>query len=166
MTRPPSWHCVCYCVRVCDRERECVTCESCSTRDGFGKWHEWMRHEWRSQGVRETWHLIIQVWLCVSVCVYVCVCVFKLGLRAGGSGMPDVSWIQQKHTSTPTNPLANMFVHILIFSMIPKCRCMVRMMLTAALFGISIFCLWKHLETWASCSICTLYLVAVCSVYM
>lgn len=39
-------------------------------------------------------------------------------------------------TSTPTNPLANMFVHILIFCMSPKCCCMVCMTLTAAQFGI------------------------------
>lgn len=128
MTWPPSWHCEYVCVYACalKEENECITRKSWCTRDGFGRWHEWMRHEWRSQGVRETWHLIIQV--------LVCVCVVCCTRGWGGLGMPDVSWIEQKHKyCTATNPLPTIFVHILVF-MICKCLWTVCMMFTAAQF--------------------------------
>lgn len=63
------------------------------------------------------------------------------------------------------NPLANMFVHILIFFMIPKCCCMVCMMLTAAQFGI------KHLhflpmETFWNTSLCSVIMHGISCISM
>lgn len=137
MAWPPSWHCeyVCVlvvCVYACvlKEENECITRKSWCTRDGFGRWREWMRHEWRSQGVRETWHLIIQVLVCM------CVCVWYVALE--GRGVRDarclMNWTETHKYCTATNPLPTIFVHILVFT-ICKCLWTVCMMFTAAQSG-------------------------------
>lgn len=122
---------LCVCAIVLQGKRDCNT--------GVLQHRRWI---WKMTWMDETW---MEVQGCerdmtphysgfqVCKCISVCVC-WDRGQGVQGCQMSnEFNRNPQAHLWTP---LANMFVCLVLFSMIPKCCCMVCMMLTAAQFGI------------------------------